>query len=91
MHLSPPVLPIPPFSAGDTAMSELSSASRTAPQTEAESDRHAEEKLGEVGAPPDVPDGGWRACLVVFGSAITLFASFGVVSGGIVGVQCRPS
>ena len=31
--------------------------------------------------PPDVPDGGWRAWLVVLGSGLTLFASFGVVSG----------
>jgi hypothetical protein len=29
---------------------------------------------------PGVPDGGWRAWLQVFACAMTLFASFGVVS-----------
>lgn len=29
---------------------------------------------------PNVPDGGWRAWLQIFAAALTLFASFGVVS-----------
>jgi phage terminase large subunit-like protein len=30
--------------------------------------------------PPNVPDGGWRAWLIVVGSSLTLFSSFGIVS-----------
>lgn len=56
---------------------------------ESRSEKHIEDQSGSgkvngvtpaTPSLPDVPDGGWRACLIVFGSSLTLFASFGVVS-----------
>jgi hypothetical protein len=62
------------------AVQQSSDSSATRP-----SDLPPEKDLGgglQSAAPllSDVPDGGWRAYLVVLGSALTLFASFGVVN-----------